>query len=116
MGRAEEDRREAGVGFAMKLSILSSLESLPRGVNDRLMVMRLPLQGKMYATIISAYAPIMTNEDEVLYRRSFMPTLSRFCQKCLAVISSFYSEISMLELDLIMRPGREYLANKALEK
>ena len=65
MGRAEEDRREAGVGFAMKLSILSSLESLPRGVNDRLMVMRLPLQGKMYATIISAYAPTMTNEDEV---------------------------------------------------
>ena len=38
---------------------------LPKGINDRLMMLRLPLSGKRHATIVSAYAPTMTNPDEV---------------------------------------------------
>ena len=38
---------------------------LPKGINDRLMTLRLPLSGKRHATIVSAYAPTMTNPDEV---------------------------------------------------
>ena len=38
---------------------------LPKGINDRLMTLRLPLSGKRHATIVSAYAPTVTNPDEV---------------------------------------------------
>ena len=64
-GRSAEERQESGVGFAVKSSIVSQLESLPQGVNDRLTTLRFPLARKCHATIISAYAPTMTNPDEI---------------------------------------------------
>ena len=64
-GRKKEERREAGVGFAIKSHLVSKLSGLPKGINDRLMTPRLPLSGKRHATIVSAYAPTMTNPDEV---------------------------------------------------
>ena len=60
-GREKEERREAGVGFAIKSHLVSKLSGLPKGINDRLMTLRLPLSGKRHATIVSAYAPTMTN-------------------------------------------------------
>ena len=47
------------------LYLVSKLSGLPKGINDRLMTLRLPLSGKRHATIVSAYAPTMTNPDEV---------------------------------------------------
>ena len=38
---------------------------MPKGINDRLMILRLPRSGDKHATIVSAYAPTMTNPDEV---------------------------------------------------
>ena len=64
-GRKREERREAGVGFAIKSHLVSKLSGLPKGINDRLMTLRLPLSGKRHATIVSPYAPTMTNQDEV---------------------------------------------------
>ena len=64
-GRSREERREAGVGFAIKSNLISKLTSLPKGTNDRLMTLHLPLRGKHHATIISAYAPTMSNPEEV---------------------------------------------------
>ena len=64
-GRKSEERREAGVGFAIKTELLGKLSGLPKGINDRLMTLRLPLSGNKHATIVSAYAPTMTNPDEV---------------------------------------------------
>ncbi|KAI8501811.1 hypothetical protein Bbelb_202230 [Branchiostoma belcheri] len=64
-GRSSEERREAGVGFAIKSNLISRLTNLPKGVNDRLMTLRLPMKGKCQATFISAYAPTMTNPEEV---------------------------------------------------
>ena len=64
-GRKKEERREAGVGFAIKSHLVSKLSGLLKGINDRLMTLRLPLSGKRHATIVSAYAPTMTNPDEV---------------------------------------------------
>ena len=65
-GREPEERREAGVGFAVKNVLVSKLAGPPKGVNDRLMTLRLPLSnGKKFATLVSAYAPTMTNSDEV---------------------------------------------------
>ena len=43
----------------------AKLSGLPKGINDCLMTLRLPLSGKRHATIVSAYAPTMTNPDEV---------------------------------------------------
>ena len=63
-GRSEAERREAGVGFVIKSSLVCKLTATPKGVSDRLMTMRVPLSGKRHATIISAYAPTMTNPDE----------------------------------------------------
>ena len=64
-GRTSEERREAGVGFVIMSHLVSKLASLPRGLNDRLMVMQLQLTNKQKATLISAYAPTMTNPEEV---------------------------------------------------
>ena len=51
--------------MAIKSHLVSKLSGLPKGINDRLMTLRLPLSGKRHATIVSAYAPTMTNPDEV---------------------------------------------------
>ena len=62
--RKKEERRKAGVGFAIKSHLVSKLSGLPKGINDRLMTLRLPLSGKRHATIVCAYAPTTTNPDE----------------------------------------------------
>ena len=64
-GRKSEERREAGVGFAIKLDLVRKFIGLPNGINDRLITLRLPLSGNTYATIVSAHAPTMTDPDEV---------------------------------------------------
>nr|VZI19933.1 unnamed protein product [Spirometra erinaceieuropaei] len=63
-GRPRAERRDAGVAFAIRNDIVGRLPCLPQGINDRLMNLRLPLRrGGKFATIISAYAPTMTNPD-----------------------------------------------------
>ena len=64
-GRKTEERREAGTGFAIKTELVGKLSGFPKGTNDRLMTLRFPLSGNKHATIVSAYAPTMTNPDEV---------------------------------------------------
>lgn len=64
-GRGQEERHDAGVGFAVKNHLVNQLASQPKGINDRLMTLQLHLFGKKAATIISAYAPTMTNSDEI---------------------------------------------------
>ena len=56
-GRTSEERREAGVGFAIRSHLVSKLAILPRGINDRLMVIQLQLNNKQNATLISVYMP-----------------------------------------------------------
>ena len=63
-GKPEGERREAGVGFAIKKDIITKLTEMPRPVSDRIMTVRLPLSKDNFATIISVYAPTMTNPDE----------------------------------------------------
>ena len=66
-GRTEQEKRESGVGFAIKTPLVNKLEQLPFGTTDRSMSLRLPLQGGRYVTLISVYAPTMTQtEDEIL--------------------------------------------------
>ena len=57
----EQAKRIARVGFAIRNSIAQQLEQDPIPVIDWIIAMRLPLQRNVYATIISVYAPTMTN-------------------------------------------------------
>ena len=52
------------MGFAIKKDNVTKLTAMPRPVSDRIMTMRLPLCKDNLATIISVYAPTMTNPDE----------------------------------------------------
>ena len=63
-GKPEGERREAGVGFAIKKDIITKLTEMPRPVSDRIMTTRLPLSKDNFATVISVYAPTMTNPNE----------------------------------------------------
>ena len=56
-GRGSDERRDAGVGFAIRSHLVQKLARLPKGVNDRLMTLQLPRQNRSQATLISAYAP-----------------------------------------------------------
>ncbi|XP_046855999.1 craniofacial development protein 2-like [Xenia sp. Carnegie-2017] len=65
IGKPENAPRHSGVGFAIRTQLARRLVSLPQGISDRLMTLRLKLQKDCNATIVSAYAPTMTNPDEV---------------------------------------------------
>nr|VZI42019.1 unnamed protein product [Spirometra erinaceieuropaei] len=45
-GRPKAERRDAGVSFAIRTDIVGRLTSLPQGINDRLMSIRLPPGGE----------------------------------------------------------------------
>nr|VZI27735.1 unnamed protein product [Spirometra erinaceieuropaei] len=81
-GRPRAERRDAGVAFAIRNDIVGRLPCLPQGINDRLISLRLPLWGGKFATIISAYAPTMTNPDAVRdkfyeYLHALLATVSK---------------------------------------
>ena len=63
-GKPNGERREAEVGFAIKRDIVAKLTEMPHPVSDRIMTMRIPLTKDRNATIVSAYAPTMTNPEE----------------------------------------------------
>ena len=62
-GGSSTEQCEAGVGFAIRPHLSRKLVKLPEGINDRLMSLQLPLRNKKNVTLISAYAPTMTNPE-----------------------------------------------------
>ena len=65
-GRGPEERHEAGVCFAVRSTLVGKLAGSRKGVNGRLMTMRLPFSnGKKFITMVSPYSPTMTNPDEI---------------------------------------------------
>ncbi|XP_063594922.1 craniofacial development protein 2-like [Penaeus indicus] len=101
-GRNIKERRESGVGFAIKTTPVPKLPSIPEGLSDRLMKMQLPLRHKTKATLISAYAPTMTNPDEVK---------NRFYEEFDCLISSVPQSEKLLVLgDVNARVGTDHQA------
>uniref|UniRef100_A0A0L8FKC3 Endonuclease/exonuclease/phosphatase domain-containing protein n=1 Tax=Octopus bimaculoides TaxID=37653 RepID=A0A0L8FKC3_OCTBM len=62
--REETCKRESGVGFATKTTLVSKFEELPCGHSDRLLSLRLPLRKGRYAILISASAPTMNSSED----------------------------------------------------
>ena len=62
--KAADESRKADVGFAIRTVLIPKLETLPKGINDRLMSMRIPLAGNIHLTLINAYVPTMTYTEE----------------------------------------------------
>ena len=65
IGKPAAEHRQSGTCFAIRNDIAKSLVSLPVGINDRLMSLRLSIGHNRFATFISAYAPTLTNPDDV---------------------------------------------------
>ena len=63
-GKPEAEERLHGVGFAVRTNLMKSIPSLPVGINEWLMKLRLPLTKSRHLTIISAYTLTLTNFDE----------------------------------------------------
>ena len=63
--RKNEERREAGVGFVIETHRVSKLSGLPKGINDRLMSLRLPLFGtkRVTSTMVRLSLLTMTNSN-----------------------------------------------------
>ena len=72
-GKPASVKRESGVGFAIKSCLVPKLIGKPKAINDRLMVVKIPLPQKRTATIISVYAPTMQHTDE--YKDQFYTAL-----------------------------------------
>ena len=64
-GDKGEERREKGIGVAIKSNLVGKLLGLPKCIIDRLMTLRISLSGNKHATIISADASTMINPDEM---------------------------------------------------
>ena len=98
-GKPEGERREAGVGFAIKKDIITKLTELPRPVSDRIMTLRLPLSKDNFATIISVYAPTVANPDE---------NKEAFYNQLASVVSGIpHTDKLLLIGDLNVRIGRD---------
>ena len=63
-GKQPSERSESGVALAIKNDIVPKLLEDPKPVSDRIMTLRLPLKQNRHCTIISIYAPTMTNSPE----------------------------------------------------
>ena len=63
-GKSNSEKREGGVGFAIKRDIVTKLTEMSHPVSDRIMTMRIPLTKDRNATIVCAYAPTMANPEE----------------------------------------------------
>lgn len=64
IGLPEGHPRQAGVGFAVKTSLLPLLEVQPQGLPPRLMTLQLKLKHDNRAFLISAYAPTMAASED----------------------------------------------------
>jgi len=63
-GKPVGEAREHGVAIPMRNSLIPKLSKDPKPVNERMVTLRLPVTQNRYCTVISAYAPTMTNSAD----------------------------------------------------
>ena len=65
VGKPKGERRDGGVGFAIKSVLMDKIER-PSAVNDRIMKLRIPLSCGRFVSIFSVYAPTMEANEEII--------------------------------------------------
>ena len=66
-GKAKDEDRIHGVGLVIKTSLSGQPPDFPTPVSERLMKFRFPFNPSRHVTVISSYAPTLTNSDEAKY-------------------------------------------------
>ncbi|XP_076046084.1 uncharacterized protein LOC143028190 [Oratosquilla oratoria] len=64
-GKDEAERREHGVGFAIKTSIFRDHQMTLTAISERLMTLRVPLPDNNFMTLISSYAPTLDADEDL---------------------------------------------------
>ena len=77
-GKPSTEKRLSGVGFTVRNSIVSKLETLPSRHSDRIVSMRLPLNIEQHLTLFSVYS--LTLQAEPAEKERFYPDLWRLLQ------------------------------------
>ena len=63
-GLPEGERRQAGVGFAIRSSLVNHVNELPNSFSERIISCRLALKNGRFMTVVSIYAPTMSHPPE----------------------------------------------------
>ena len=76
-GHLERRAHHAMVGFAIRSSLLKTLQSMPCGMSQRLMKVGINLEGEHAATLFSCYAPTLAamQEDKELFYEQLNPAM-----------------------------------------
>ena len=93
------NKKEAGVGFAISNNLFSSIDLNPKAINDRLMSIRIELAKGQFLTLISAYGPTMQRSDQE--KESFYESLG-------VVLDSAKHDKIIILGDLNARVGRDW--------
>ncbi|XP_076058586.1 uncharacterized protein LOC143035604 [Oratosquilla oratoria] len=63
-GKAPEEPRIHGVGFAIRSQLVQQHNLAPKAISERLITVRIPITRGRHITLISDYAPTLTSPDE----------------------------------------------------
>jgi len=74
-GKAEDEPRIHGVGFAIKNHLVQKHSLCPIAISERITTLRIPLERGSFLTIIAVYAPTLTSDENV--KEEFYQSLSQ---------------------------------------
>ena len=63
-GKATDEPRIHGVGFAIRTQLAQQHNLIPTAINERIMTVRIPLTRDRFLTLVSVYAPTLTSDDD----------------------------------------------------
>ena len=95
-GKASEEPRIHGVGFAIRSRLVQQHNIAPKAISERLMTVRIPITQNRYITLISVYAPTLTSPDDD--KAAFYTQLGHTIQRVpagdkLAVLGDFNARV-----------------------
>ena len=90
-GKSRGERRDHGVGFAIKTSIVKLLPNNPVPINERLSSLRIPIRKKRHLLLISAYAPTLEYppEDKDRFYQQLSETINNNTKDKLIILGYF---------------------------